>query len=466
MPMEVRVKPQPRFSLKRVWRFFGIPLLVIGIVVGFVRGGYTLREWQGQRKLSQAIVDLEQSGIATKPAATEVAYRAITSDVDTQAWLDLFEQLESVEFIEAAKGVPNFDASVATDEWEDSFDTSKRWKYAQVSMQFVDRQRDLIHRIRELAAAPQPVRFPIRFEAMNTLLPEVQSCRGLARLVWLDAQVALYLGDSQRAYENFVTLHHLVRHVEAVPFSLCFLVSKSYKNMALSIVQKGVEQDLFGDQQLKDIDVILAGNCDIGDEWREGCERDLGMFVPAFLDPAIAVEKETKPLPARGNDGVYYIDLMTKLAEIPTDDWGVFYNRVSQQELEFEEDIRSWRGRIDLILTGVVAPTMKSLAEVSIDRAQHYRQARHGVALRLFLHKHGKFPVSLAELPPFDRDMRAFKQQPFGYSLTPNGAVLWGGRFEGKSQQILSTIPLTDQQTSDSFENRRYVWNLEPGQQE
>lgn len=72
MPMEVRVKPQPRFSLKRVWRFCGIPLLIIGVVVGLVRGGYTLREWQGQRKLSQAIVDLERSGIATKPAATEV----------------------------------------------------------------------------------------------------------------------------------------------------------------------------------------------------------------------------------------------------------------------------------------------------------------------------------------------------------------------------------------------------------
>lgn len=459
--METIAKPQSTFSLTRIWRWFGIPLLVIGVVFTLFRGGYSIREWQGRWRFTQAVDKLEQQGIAASSKSIEAKYHSTTSDIDTLAWQELFEQLESPEFLESARGVPNFDTSVQVDDWEDSFDTSKNWKYAAASIRLVDSQRDMLQRIRELSAAPQPVRFPIQFESMNTLLPEVQNSRGLARLVWLDAQVAIHLGDSQRAYEDFVTLHHIVRHVDAVPFSICFLVSNSYKRMALSIVQKGLEQDLFTDQQLKSIDEVLAANCDIGDRWREACERELGMAAPVFIEPALAAEKEARMLPTRGHDGVYFVDMMTKLAEIPTDDWDVFYTAVGQQETEFDKDVRSWWGRIDLILTGLLAPAQKSLAEVNITFAQHYRQARHGVALRRFQHEHGAFPQSLTELPPFDKDMRGFKQQPFGYSVTPKGATLWGGPFSGKSPMISSTIPPTDQQTSESVDNRGYVWNFE-----
>lgn len=459
--METPLKPEPIFRPMRIVKFFGIPLLVIGCVVGLIRVGYTLREWQGQWKLSQVIEDLKSKGISTNSEAIELAYHANTSDTDTQAWLDLLAKIDSVEFKEAAQGVPNFDSSVEIDEWGDSFDTSANWKYAQVSIPFVERQQGLVHRIRELAAAPQPVRFPIRFASLNTLLPEVQSSRGLARLLWLDAQVALHLGDSQRALDDFLALHNLSRHVEAVPFAISILVSKSFKGMALTIAQEGIEQDFFSDQQLQDIDDVLARNCDIGDEWNAYCERELGMCIPVFLDPALASEKSGKPLPARGHDAIYFIDMMTHLADIPTEDWELFYKTVSQQNVKFNEDVRSWRGRVDLVLTGLFVPALTSLSISSIDRAQHYRQARHGVALRLFQHKHGEFPQSLTELPPFDRDMRAFKQQSFGYVLAPDGATLWGGRFKGDNQLISPTIPPTDQQTQESLENRGYVWSLE-----
>lgn len=459
--MEVPLKPEPKFRPMRIVKFFGIPLLVIGCVVGLIRVGYTLREWQGQWKLTQVIEDLESKGIDTNSEAIELAYHANTSEKDAQAWLDLLAKMDSVEFKEAAQGVPNFDSSVETDEWGDNFDTSATWKYAQVSIQFVERQQDLIHRIRELAAAPQPVRFPIRFASLNTLLPEVQNSRGLARLLWLDAQVALHLGDSQRALDDFIALHNLSRHVEAVPFAICLVVSKAFKSMALTIAQEGIEQDLFSDQQLQDIDDVLARNCDIGDEWNAYCERELGMCIPVFLDPALASEKSKKPLPARGHDAIYFINMLTQLADTPTEDWELFYKTVSQQELKFNEDVRSWWGRVDLVLTGLFLPAMTTLADSSIDTAQHYRQARYGVALRLFQHKHGKFPQSLAELPPFDRSMSAFKQQSFGYVLTPKGATLWGGKFKGNNPLISPTIPPTDQQTQESLDNRGYVWSLE-----
>lgn len=459
--MEVPLKPEPKFRPMRIVKFFGIPLLVIGCVVGLIRVGYTLREWQGQWKLAQVIEDLESKGIDTNSEAIELAYHANTSEKDTQAWLDLLAKIDSVEFKEAAQGVPSFDSSVETDDWDDSFDTSANWKYAQVSIQFVERQQELIRRTRELAAAPEPVRFPIRFASLNTLLPEVQSSRGLARLLSLDAQVALHLGDSQRALDDFIALHNLSRHVEAVPFAICLVVSKAFKSMALTIAQEGIEQDLFSDQQLQDIDDVLARNCDIGDEWNAYCERELGMCIPVFLDPALASEKSKKPLPARGHDAIYFINMLTQLADTPTEDWELFHKTVSQQELKFNEDIRSWRGRVDLVLTGLFVPALTTLADSSIDRAQHYRQARYGVALRLFQHKHGKFPQSLVELPPFDRGMSAFKQQSFGYVLTPKGATLWGGRFKGDNPLISPTIPQTDQQTQESLDNRSYVWSLE-----
>lgn len=463
--MEIETKPKVRFSVMRIWMVFAIPLFVIGMIYTIFQVAYSVREWQGRRMFSQAVDDLNGKGIPTNSEAMDLAYSAATSDADTEAWLDLFEKLKSDEFKEAARGIPHFDTSVEQAEGEDIYDTSKDWKHATTAVHFVEIQRDYIEQIRKLAAAPQPVQFPIYFESMNTLLPEVQDSRGLARLVCLDAQVAIYLGDSQRAYDDFVTLHHLVRHVETVPFSICLLVTKSIKSMALSILQKGIEQDLFTDTQLEAIDKILLENCDIGEEWRMSCERDLGMLIPVFLNPALASQKKSKALPARGHDGVYYIELMTRLAQIPTTDWDVFYHSVCEEDVRFKRDVRSWRGMIDLILTSLVAPAIPTLAEITIDRAQHYRQARLGVAIRLFQHKYGKLPVSLSELPPFDPDVRAFRQQPFGYRLTPTGATLWGGKFDGDYKEIPLAIPSLAPQTSESLDNRNYVWNLEFGQQ-
>ena len=459
--MENNTKPKVRFSVMRVWMVFAIPLFVIGIIYTLFQVGYSLREWQGRRMLSQAIEDLNQKGIPTDSESLELVYDAATSDADTEAWLDLFEKLKSPEFKEATRGIPHVDSTVELAEGEDIFDTPRDWKYSSAAIRVVDMQRAYIEQIRQLAAAPQPVRFPIYFESMNTLLPEVQDSRGLARLICLDAQVAIYLGDSQRAFDDFVTLHHLVRHVETVPFSICLLVTKSIKSMALSILQRGIEQDLFTDIQLEAIDKILLENCDIGEEWRMSCERDLGMFVPVFLDPSLTSQKKTKALPARGHDGVFYIELMTRLAQIPTTDWDFFYKSVCEEDVRFRKEVLSWRGMIDLILTSLVAPSISTLAEISIDRAQHYRQARHGVAIRLFQHKHGKLPVSLSELSPFDPDMRAFRQQPFGYRLTPSGATLWGGKFDDDYKEIPLAIPSLDTQTIDPLYDRNYVWNLE-----
>jgi hypothetical protein len=236
--------------------------------------------------------------------------------------------------------------------------------------------------------------------------------------------------------------------------------------MALSIVQKGLEQDLFTDAQLEAMDQILLENCEIGDEWRLSCDRDMGMFIPAFLEPSLASKKKIKAMPSRGHDGVYYIELMTRLSQIPTHDWVVFYTKAREEDARNKKEILSVRGMIDLMLTSVFAPSIQLTAEFNIDRAQRYRQARQGVAIRLFQHKHGKLPESLSELPAVDPYMRAFRQQPFGYRLTPNGATLWGGKFDHKYKEIPLAIPSLDAQTSESIDNLKYVWNLEIKKQE
>lgn len=405
----------------------------------------------------QKLVD---EGIAVDNLAVWEIYRSRTSDEFSEDWSNLFERLRSPEFAASSAGVPTLDRRVEVDDFADDFDTSPEWAFAENCVRFTQEQSELIAQARKLAAVPEPTYFEIDFQSGDTLLPDVQSTRTVAWSLRTDSQVAMYLGDENRAFEDIVAIFGLSKNVDAVPCLVSRLAGIAVRRIGMQSLQNAIRLDLLRDDQLLEIDRLLTRYHDIDDRWQSLMIDEMSFHLPVFINPNLSMKTETF-IPARGHDAVYFIDLMRRAAAIPCDDWSRLYHSSNELEMEFRQGLKSTLTSVDRIFTGVFMPPFETLAASLINDAQLHRQARIAIALRLYQHNHKKFPSTLGELPETVTALTPYGKKPFGYTCDDTQAVLWGFWLSPEQQQTLEQVPDTEQPNTDSSNDRQVVWRLD-----
>lgn len=180
------------------------------------------------------------------------------------------------------------DTSIEVDDFADSFDISKDWPHAEACIQFTQSHAELLTRARALAMKPESVRFPIEFQSVNTLLPEVQGVRAVGWVLQLDAQVAMHLGDKERAFKDLVALFELTKPVDSVPFVVAQLSGVAIRRSAFEALQKALELNLLDRTHLMQLDAILLPRCEIGDRWQTMVTDEMCSNLPVFEKPHVA----------------------------------------------------------------------------------------------------------------------------------------------------------------------------------
>ena len=440
-----------------ILKIFAIPFIVIWAIVFMFRIGWTIRDNMGRNAMVSEIQKLNEDGFSVGNETSANRYLERTSQQNTEAWLQVFGACESDSFVASVTGVPALDRKVEIDEFADDFDTSIDWQFAEVCKRFTAEQTDLVEQIRSLASADQPVYFPIQFQSMQTLLPEVQSIRTVAWVIRIDAQVAIHLQDAERASRDILTLMSLSRTADAVPFTVSKLVGVAIRRMAMRALQDAIKVDLFSEQQLLEIDRVIEKNGDIGERWSVMMGDEMALSLLVFETPDLTM-KAKKPIPARGHDAVYYIDLMRKAIEIPSDDWRVLFDLSLELESKLLSDTKSFPKQVDLILTGLLAPSFNAIATALINDSQLHRQARVAIAIRLYSRRHKELPSNLAMLPEELSALKPFGGLPFGYTIADRRSALWGFDVSNKQQQTPASLPITNQPNVDALRNRELVW--------
>ncbi len=458
------IATQPRKKRIRWWLIFlifAVPATLICFTVSLVRIGYTVRERRGQQEMLIEINKLEQEGFPVDDESLAAVYANRTSPDRLEAWLALIEVFKTPEFKARGVGVPEFDPQIDEPFPYRSVE-SNEWPYAAASIKLVEDSTAMIEEIRRLAKDPVPVQFPIRFQSVSTLLPEVQYTREFARLMAVDAKVAINHRDSARALDDLFTVYQLGDHAAAVPFTVAKLAGAGCRNMALQILQACIQADLFDDEQLRQIDTLLAPRCEIGDQYREIMSEELGSVLPVFMDPTLAM-KSKKPLPPRGHDALHYIGMFRRAINVETENWESFHESATQIEDDFYGHGKGLSiAKMDRILSGLFAPLFQLIADVLINHAQLHRQARIAIAIRLYEHEHGTLPANLAELPINLNELQPFGATPFGYQRNDAKAVLWGFHLSDRVKQVPLEVPSCDLGVPFAKENIPFVWEMNP----
>lgn len=237
-------EPRTRQRGVRWWlilSIFGIPIILLVLATFVLRIGYTLRENSGRRAMVEELHHLASQGYTVDNESTDWLYESRTSAENVESWLELFAAIETPEFAHAYVGVPLLDRSIDDEApFQDSIDED--WPYADVCSSFVSQPQTqtLIDKVSVLSSAEIPTRFPIKFQSTETLLPEVQSIRQVALIMFVDSQVAFRLRDSQRATRGILTLYSLANQVDAVPCTIPRMVGIAIRRLALQSVQAGI----------------------------------------------------------------------------------------------------------------------------------------------------------------------------------------------------------------------------------
>ena len=120
--------------------------------------------------------------------------------------VSLGEALESEEYREAARDMPFHDAYDDEDNLVVVPPPGEDWPNRESVDEFLVQWESQLKALREIGLEEcqrvgKPLRRPIRFQSIGTLLPDTQRARSMARLLRLQHAVAVYDGDHELAYD-------------------------------------------------------------------------------------------------------------------------------------------------------------------------------------------------------------------------------------------------------------------------
>ncbi len=453
-------RPQ-RIRWRWIISIFAVPFLLVWLAITMVRVGYTLREQRGQKQMFVEIDKLADEGWPVDDESIEAVYLSRTSPDQVDLWLELLAQFDTPEYKQQSTGVPLIDPMI-DDEF--AFETVRepQWKYSEVCQRLVDQHSELISRAYHLTTDQPPVQFPIVFDSINTLLPDVQSLRHLGRLMYIDAHVAIHKGDGARGARDFLVIYSLGDHADAVPGAIPKLVGIALRQLAIEVLQRLLSSALLSNEQLLSIDERLKEYCQIGTRWRDTLSEERGMYLPVFQNPAAAMPSK-KPMPPRGHDAVFYIEIMRKAMALDADKWPEFYDELIRLEGELRPDKGFSFRNLDRLLTHLVAPAYSALGSAFIRSVQANRLARLAIQVRMYQRTHMRWPTSLQDLDgEATNQLPPFGHKPFGYKLDGEQVTVWGFNMTDSCRETPDAPIEPNLNEPGSVYNARWIWKLQP----
>lgn len=397
------------------WLLFFFALGALLVMTGIVAWAwYQIDRQIALSEFHLAIEQLQESGVPTDNKSLQKLYEGSTSHVHADDWVMLGETVQSkgLHYELAELPVANDDPAMEPEcvpppgvEWTNREEVEKALENWNEELQTLIRLGKLQR------SEPLPLFRPIFFDSVDTLVPGAQNARFLIQLPRLAHRVAVYDGDQERAVELIQSAQDLERSMMGEPVIISQLVR-----------------------------IAIAADV-------------------TSLEPHLANEY----VKGRGHDGIYYIEKMQALIDLP--DTSMMEFRQAAQEIErsisrdFEQKGTLWT--TNRMISATIIPASEAYTSAIVRQCERNRLAQLAMAIRRFEHQHNHWPNSLDELTSLGVDLEALHPatvNPFNFRILANGdAIVWGIPDTSK-HHIPSEPPPTDFDQHE--DNIGWVWRL------
>lgn len=319
-----------------------------------------------------------------------------------------------------------------------AIDPDQPWPHEPVVSQWLEMTKPLIDKIHAVTRSKQPTWQPLTFDGAMTLLEPIQNSRNLARILQVEVEHALYIGDSERAMRGLQSLDGLAY---AFDWNLCLvadLVAVALRGIHFAMIQRSLSLDIWTEAQLVELSSQVAQRQDLAKRWRATIAGERGLMFDWVTDQGFRDDE-------LGFSGIEFLfsipsvqeSLLIAYSQIEAiADQGI--DKLAENALVFERRLRPDGGRgfsIEHIGVGTLMPAVQAFAAAVIRSEDSRRFTLAAIAIKRYQLAKGQFPERLVQLKDIglDRsDWTTVGGDIFGYTKEDtkgDTAYLWSYSF-------------------------------------
>jgi len=414
---------QPRVRSKLRWIAFAcsIPFLVLlGLAVWF-----TIREWQASQLVRSEMEELRSQGQPLDNESTAIWFDARTHKQGTNAWLEVLQLSDSSSRL--ALDLPFVgNGFVPAD-----ILPGMEWPGEARVAEYLEVLDPLLTKIHQASEYPTPVWLPIQWDGVNTLLPQYQQSRSVARLLQLKAVHSLWKNDPEEALKSIKSILATASAMDSQTSIVTDLVCLAEIGIAIETINRSLRMDAWNEEQLTTLSQLLSQQKDPLDSWKSVFEYERGLALTLDSnDESLHVGGANvllKYIPCFPSDNVRVLRHYQSIIDLETGGMAGLLDRCAKWEASCNEDMRRSPFRASTILLNLLTPGIGQHAQAKELYAIERQLALTAIAIKRFQKANGQFPQTLSELPSPDWPLVNWsinKRTPFSYEVKEGIASL------------------------------------------
>ena len=408
-----------------VW---GVVFLALGLVLTLLVALLVGRWFQASRLVEAELARIRAAGEPVTPDDLKQYCPVGPEEEDTtDLWLDGVGALDTPEFPNDARPLPVVGESQAEiplpgEPWPQLGAAEKLLaKYG--------RGLDLLHQAADQGGA---ARYRLDLIPLDPkLLDQVQSLRGGARLLTLEANVRAHRRDLHGAADSIHALNRLARSLEREPLMMPQLVRVAIAGQARDQLRRLLGSVDLADDDLDRLQQDLRAS-DAKETLRLGMLGERVAGIQQFDGPDFGGAGGGSlffKVTQRGSflEFLQYWDTMIRAAEEP---WPQALEafKVAGQQAQAKARGGASPARVGRVLTALLAPAVEAFTTATARGAAMNRATDAAIACERYRRKHGKLPEALEELvPDFLPEVPAdpFDGEPLRYLVAEDGYLVY-----------------------------------------
>ena len=417
----------------RLGRYKYVLLLLLPLLIFLAVAVYwSMQEWNAANANRNQFKQWAAAGIPYDDATLQRSYNDRTHPEGTSDWLKVSQLSTWGREVEFYRKLPYLGHEATALPKLVSSDDPIDWPDEPLVADYLEEMEPVIDLIERASSYPTPVRFPIEFEGLSTLLPHVEEARNIQRLLMLDCYYACFNQDNVRAMRDLSLMQATANAYDGRETVVSELVNIALRRIWMKEIRRTLTDSQWSAAELESLRDSLAFKEEISARWHDfmQCERAFGLSSANMSPEKLAqLTRQEGILPERR------LKIFTGPSEVKT--LIEVYQRID--DLIVGSDVNNWRKRVTAYeywvqtepsnsLAGILAPAVGTVLEAEIRIEEVRRWTLTAVALRQFKQRNEQWPKKLLELESVGlnyEDYSDLEKTVFGYEIDGDRVFLW-----------------------------------------
>lgn len=406
-----------------------------------------------QHKLHATLELLSKQGSPVNSEGVKKLHESSTNRELTDEWNSLFDELTTIEFLEATESFPYLGNSQEKEVRVPP--RGQPWEAEAEAIKFLTDTKSLRDRLRKLAIKSRAVYLPMNYDGeIHGDSSSYSSFKQALNLLKFESDVAMRFDNSAAVIEDIRCFTGLSNLLDGAPSINSFLLASVASQNLFGVVQEAVESSIFNEQQLQQ----LLEHFSVPSSPRHlqlAIKGERGMLLSA-LD-SLASKQGFTLLGGPAKSRIRMLKLLDRLASATFEDGDAFM-RLIEEGLDEIEQFGFAERSVDVMALSGATPLIAA-GTVYVRNEMKRKLALIAIGVQLYRHKHGNLPSNLEELSKVNLDPAALMPiggKPFGYRLNEqlDTATVWGFYIPSSIKQ---TPPEPPERTGN---NGDWVWKV------